>query len=263
MNDLTSFETVLYDAEHGVATISLNRPDRLNAVIEQLYDDVLAAIEVAFADTSVRTIVLTGVGRAFCVGADLKAHGEGTRTPEQKRAYLTKANDVCKRLRTVPKPVIAAVNGYALGAGAEMAISADFVLMKHSAQIGFPEISIGTFLGGGVTHVLPQLVGMTRARELVFTGERIDGEQAATMGLATRSFSDDTFEEGVQTFAALIASKAPASMAFAKEHFGEQRTYDDALDSELDAILACMKTDDWAEGVAAFAEKRPPVFKGQ
>ncbi|MEG3620020.1 enoyl-CoA hydratase-related protein [Magnetovibrio sp. PR-2] len=167
------------------------------------------------------------------------------------------------RLRTLPKPIVAAVNGYALGAGAEMAISADFVLMKHSAQIGFPEVSIGTFLGGGVTHVLPQLVGMARARELVYTGERINGEQAASMGLATRSFSDETYDEGVKAFAKLIASKAPVSMAFAKDHFAELRTYDEAFNSELDAILACMKTDDWAEGVAAFAEKRPPVFKGQ
>ena len=263
MNNANTFETVLYDVTGNVATISLNRPDRLNAVIEQLYDDVLSALDVALYDNDVRAIVLTGAGRAFCVGADLKAHGEGTRTPEQKRAYLTKANDVCKRLRTIPKPIIAAVNGYALGAGAEMAISADFVLMKQSAQIGFPEVSIGTFLGGGVTHVLPQLVGMTRARELIFTGERIDGEQSAAMGLATRSFPDETFEDGVRAFAELIASKAPVSMAFAKDHFAELRSYDHALNSELDAILSCMKTDDWAEGIAAFAEKRPPVFKGQ
>ncbi len=263
MNDLPTFETVLYGAHDGVATIFLNRPERLNAVIEQLYDDVLAALDTARSDPDVRTIVLTGQGRAFCVGADLKAHGEGARTPEQQRDYLTKANDVCRRLRTVPKPVIAAVNGYALGAGAEMAVSADFILVKQSAEIGFPEVSIGTFLGGGVTHVLPKLVGMARAKELVFTGRRINGEAAAAMGLATTFFPDDAFADGVAAFAAEIASKAPVSMALAKEHFTAGRAYEDALESELDGILACMGTDDWAEGVAAFAEKRAPRFKGR
>lgn len=262
MSDLPTFETVIFRVQDGIAEVRLNRPERLNAVIEQLYDDVLAALDAAEAGSDVRVILLSGEGRAFCVGADLKAHGEGGRGDDQKRAYLVKANDVCRRLRMIPKPVIAAVNGYALGAGAEMAVSSDFVIMKQSARIGFPEVSIGTFLGGGVSHILPRLVGLNRARELVFGGARIDGKAAAAMGLATRVLPDDEFEDGVREFATDIAAKAPLSMALAKEHFASGRDYEGALASELDGILKCMGTDDWAEGVKAFAEKRKPVFKG-
>ena len=141
--------TVIYETNGPLATIRLNRPHRLNAVIEALYDEVLAALELAESDKAVRAIIMRGEGRAFCVGADLKEHATNSRTAFEKRQYLIKANNVCARIRSISKPVIAAVNGYALGAGAELAVSADFIIMKNSAQIGFPEISIGTFIGGG------------------------------------------------------------------------------------------------------------------
>jgi Enoyl-CoA hydratase/carnithine racemase len=260
---MPAFETVLYEASGGIAEVRLNRPDRLNAVVEQLYDDVLAAMQAAEADPDVRVVVLTGEGRAFCVGADLKAHAAGERTDLQKRQYLIKANDVCRCIRTLRRPVIAAVNGYALGAGAEMAVASDFILMKETAQIGFPEVSIGTFLGGGITHILPQLVGIAKARELIFTGDRIDGREAAAIGLATKALADDGFMDAVRAFAGKIAAKAPLSMALAKAHLNAARDYETALITELEGIRACMTTQDWREGVAAFAAKRPPVFRGE
>lgn len=264
MSDSPNYETVIYETENGIATIRFNRPHRLNAVIEQLYIDVLGALGRAEADDGVRVVVLTGAGRAFCVGADLKEHGKGERTPLQQRRYLILGNDVCERIYRLKKPVIAAVNGYALGAGAEMSVSSDFVLMKESAKIGFPEISIGTFVGGAITHVLPRIIGLAKAREMVFTGERIDGTAAHAIGLANRVFADDAFADGVAAFARLIASKAPLSMAGAKEHFnnGSSRGYDSALITELEVLRACMTTEDWREGVTAFAEKRTPVFRG-
>lgn len=257
------YQTILYEQKEAIARICLNRPERLNAVIEQLYDDVLAALTIAESDRNVRVIVLTGAERAFCVGADLKAHESGARNDLQKRQYLMKANDVCRALREIPKPVIAAVNGYALGAGAEMAVSSDFILMKQSAEIGFPEISIGTFLGGGVTSILPRLVGLAKARELVFTGERLDGAAAAAIGLVNRALPDDSFDEGVREFAHAIAAKAPLPMALAKTHLNTPKDYETALITELEGIRACMATEDWAEGIAAFAEKRKPIFKGK
>lgn len=261
---MLSYETVLCSSGDGVAEIRLNRPERLNAVIEQLYDEVLAALDAAESDPEVRVVVLTGAGRAFCVGADLKAHAAAHRSDIQKRQYLIKANAVCRRIRALAKPVIAAVNGYALGAGAEMAVAADFMLIKEQARIGFPEVGIGTFLGGGVTHVLPRLVGLAKARELIFTGVRVDGREAAAMGLATRALPDDQFEAGVRAFAAEIAAKAPLSMALAKQHLNAgTRDYDTALVTELEGILACMMTRDWQEGIDAFAEKRAPRFRGE
>ena len=257
------FETILFSVRDGIATIRLNRPHRLNAVIEQLYRDVIAGVDLAESDPEVRAVVITGEGRAFCVGADLKEHGRGERDPLQQRNYLVLGNDVCRRIYTSSKIVIAAVNGYAIGAGAEIAVSSDFILMKDSAELGFPEVSIGTFVGGGVTHLLPRLVGLTKARELIIGGRRVGGREAVAIGLATRSFEDGAFDAGVAEFASSVAGKAPFSLGFAKEHLNDGgRGYQAALGTELEALRACMVTQDWKEGVAAFAEKRKPVFKG-
>lgn len=259
-----NFETIIYKKSGGVAEIRFNRPHRMNAVVKAFYDELQTALNDAEQDISVRAVIMTGEGRAFCVGADMKEHGSGNRTPFQRRQYLRGEQEVCRRIFSLPKPVIAAVNGYALGAGAELAIASDFILMADTAQIGLPEISIGTFLGGGVTHLLPQLVGLVKARELVFLGERIDGTQAHAIGLATRVFPAASFMEDVYAFAARLAEKAPFSMALAKEQLnqGIVRGMDAALVAELEGMTFCTTTKDWQEGVDAFAEKRKPVFTG-
>lgn len=261
---MSKFENVLLTKEGPVAEIRLNRPHRLNAVVEGLYRDVLAALDEIEKDGEVAVVVLTGEGRAFCVGADLKEHGAGKRSDMDKLEYLNLGNDVCERIYKFPKIVIAAVNGFALGAGAEMSCSADFVLMKESAQIGFPEISIGTHVGGAVTEILPRLVGLAKAKELILTGRRIDGTEAVSIGLASRVFPDDGFADGVKEFAALIGSKAPVSMRFAKQHLNDlHQDYGSRLVTEVAALRTCMLTADWQEGVDAFAAKRAPVFKGK
>ncbi|WP_291997633.1 enoyl-CoA hydratase/isomerase family protein [Candidatus Accumulibacter sp. ACC012] len=256
-------ETIIYRSADGIAEIRLNRPERLNAVTQQLYDEVNAALGVAEADRDVRVVLLTGEGRAFCVGADLKAHKAG-RTAFERRQYLLGEQRVCKRLLLLSKPVVAAVNGFALGAGAEMAIASDFIVMAESAQIGLPEVSIGTFLGGGVTYLLPRLVGLAKARELVFLGERIKGEEAVRIGLANRVLPDAGFLDAAREFAARIAGKAPLSMQLAKEqlNMAAERTLDAALTAELEGMTFVGSTHDWREGIDAFAEKRLPVFKG-
>ena len=256
--------TVLYQSNDGIAEIRLNRPQRLNAVTQQLYDDLNAALGRAEADGEVRVVLLTGEGRAFCVGADLKEHKAG-RTAYDRRQYLHGEQIVCKRLMQLSKPVVAAVNGFALRAGAEMAIASDFVLMAASAQIGLPEISIGTFLGGGVTYLLPRLVGLAKARELVFLGERINGEEAVRIGLASRVLPDDGFLDAAREFAGKIAGKAPLSMQLAKKQLNTaaESTLDAALTAELEGMMFVCTTEDWQEGIDAFAEKRSPIFKGR
>jgi len=259
-----AYETIIYSVSGPIAEIRFNRPHRLNAVVTEFYTEVIDALDRAEKDINVRVLVLTGEGRAFCVGADLKEHGAGTRTELEKLEYLILGNDVCERMIKHNKVIIAAVNGFALGAGAEMSCAADFILMKNTAQIGFPEVSIGTHLGGGVTEVLPRLVGLAKAKELIITGRRIDGVEAERIGLATSVFSDECFAVGVAEFAELIATKAPYSMRFAKELLNDMhQDFNARLTSELSALRTCMLTRDWKEGVAAFAEKRNPVFTGK
>lgn len=259
-----SYETLIYNVGDGVAEIRFNRPHRLNAVTATLYRELNLALAEAEADRSVRVLLLTGEGRAFCVGADLKEHKSG-RTAFDRRQYLLGEQQVCKRLLQLGKPVVAAVNGFALGAGAEMAMASDFILMAASAKIGLPEISIGNFLGGGVTWLLPRLVGLAKARELVFLGERIDGAEAVRIGLANRVLADEGFLDESRAFARRIATKAPFSMQLAKEqlNMAAERTLDAALTAELEGMMFVGTTRDWQEGVDAFAEKRDPVFKGE
>lgn len=254
---------VLTTADGPVGTITLNRPDRLNAVNEELYEQAIVALRDADADPGIRAVVLTGSGRAFCVGADLKAHGSGTRTPERQRYYTDLGQRVCEQMQTMSTPVIAAVAGYALGAGAEMAVSSDFLLMADDAQMGFPEASIGTFVGGGVTHRLPRLVGLRKATELLILGDRFTGAQAVEWGLAHQAVPSDSLGGTARKLAETLATKAPLSLAKVKAALYRDDGIEAALRTEPNALLELMGTRDWAEGVSAFAEKRAPHFTGE
>ena len=266
------FETLIYSRESGVGVIRLNRPDRMNAVIEQMYLDLRTVLEQAEKDPETRALILTGSvwkrdkgdKQAFCAGADLKKHAAGERTPFQKREYILLAHDTCRMIYEFPKPIIAAVNGPARGAGSEMALNCDFILMADAASIGFPETSLGTFIGGGVTFHLTRMIGLTKAKELVYTGRILDGQAAASLGLALASYPLEDLMDQAFALARNLAEKAPISMKFAKEQLQKAlcRDLQTALLVEAEAILACMTTRDWQEGIDAFAQKRKPVYKG-
>ena len=164
-----------------------------------------------------------------------------------------------------PKPVIVAVNGPARGAGTEMALNGDFLFMADTATIAFPETGLGTCVGGGATYHLGQIVGMMRARELIFTGRIVDGKEAVSLGLALKSLPVEQLLPESLAFAKLLAEKAPVSMALSKALIrqGPYRDLETVLLAESEAILACMNTEDWQTGIRSFSEKRKPVFKGR
>ena len=268
-----SYGTIIYDREDTTGIIRLNRPDRMNAVNEEMYSELIDVLEQTADDSGVRSLVITGSVRmkdgkqkqAFCAGADLKKHGEGERTQAQKRTYIELAHRATAGIYRYPKPVVAAVNGPARGAGAEMALNCDFVFMAEDATIAFPETGLATFVGGGVTVHLPRMLGIMKAKELVYTGRVINGDEAVSMGLALESMPVDVMMGRVMEFCGLLGEKAPMSMRLARERL--QNSYDLDFDSalalETEGILSCMETEDWREGVRSFAEKRKPVYKGK
>lgn len=267
------FETVIFEKDRNIAILRLHRPERMNAVIEQMYIDINSVLDIVEKDDDIRVMILTGCvwkrekgdKQAFCAGADLKKHSAGDRTPFEKREYIFLAHNTTKRIYEFSKPIIAAVNGPARGAGTEMALNCDFLIMADEATIGFPETSLGTFIGGGVTYHLSQIVGMQKAKELVYTGKILNGKEAVEFGLAYKSFPITSFMDNVISFAETLAEKAPFSMKFAKKLLQKapHLDIDTVITLEAEAILACMTTEDWHEGIKAFLEKRKPVYKGK
>ncbi|WP_217998034.1 enoyl-CoA hydratase/isomerase family protein [Nocardia paucivorans] len=254
---------VLIERRDSTLMVTLNRPERLNAVNEELYRALLGALRTAEDDAQVRCVLLSGAGRAFCVGADMKEHRAGTRTARARQQYVQLGQDVCHRIQTATVPVVAAVHGYALGAGAELAVSSDFLLMTEDARMGFPEVSIGTFVGGGITHRLPRLVGLRRATDLLMLGERFTGTQALDWGLAHAAVPGTALRDTAMRLAERLAGQAPLSLARMKAALYRADPVDIAFRTEPQNLLALMETEDWAEGVAAFAERRTPVFRGK
>ncbi|MER8792475.1 enoyl-CoA hydratase/isomerase family protein [Mesorhizobium sp. M0983] len=243
--------------------IIFNRPERMNAVNEGLYQQTLDALNCADNDPKVRCVILSGNGRAFCAGADLKAHKSGERTPDEREAYIMLGQSVCERIQMMKTPVIAEVHGYALGGGAEIATSADFLVISEDAQLGFPEIAIGTYVGGGVTLRLPMLIGLRNAAKLLLLGDRITGAKCLEIGLATEAPPAHQLKERTAALVERIVRNAPLPMARLKAAINFPPSPDSLFRTEAEDLLAIMETSDWAEGVAAFAERRSPRFEGR
>jgi enoyl-CoA hydratase len=268
-----NFTTIEYLTDGNIGIIRLNRPERMNAVIEEMYLEIQDALKCAHSDDAIRALILTGSvlkkgdvkKQAFCAGADLKRHSSGARNPAQKRKYIMLAHETTQKIYEFPKPTVAAVNGPARGAGTEMAVNCDFIFMAENATMAFPEAGLGTFVGGGVTFHLPRIVGLTTAKELIYLGRIIDGITAVKLGLALECFPVEKLLNESKSFAREIAEKAPISIQFAKKQLQESSGLDieTVLRAEAEAILSCMETEDWHEGVRSFNEKRKPVYKGK
>jgi enoyl-CoA hydratase len=238
-----------------VRCVRLNRPERLNAVSEELYAELEPALLDAAADDATRAVLLAGAGRAFCAGADLKVHAERARGPAERRAYVWAGQRVCRLLQRMPKPVVAAVQGHAIGAGAELALSADVVVCADDAQVRLPEVALGTFVGGGVSQRLPLLVGQLRAKQLLLLGRPLSGAEAADWGLATEAVPPAELEARATALARELADLPVHPVRLAKEALNRAGalTLDEALVYEAEGLLACMGGEAWHAGVEQFA----------
>jgi enoyl-CoA hydratase len=250
----------------AIVEITLNRPDRLNAVSLALYEGLIAELSSAEQDAEVRCVILTGAGRAFCAGADLKAHADaGPPTPETRARYISAAQEANHLIQTMGTPVVAAVNGHAIGAGLELALSSDFMLVAEEAKLRLPEIALGTFVGGGVVYTLAERVGTLKAREILYFGDFFSGRQAAEMGVANLAVPATDLLSIAREWAGRLSAQAPLSLAAAKRLVGPagSLTKDQALEREREVLDQIFGSEDWAEGLAAFHEGRPPRYKGQ
>ncbi len=262
---MTTSDPVLAEREGPVLKLTLNRPDRLNAVSRPLYERLIEELEGADADPDVRCVILTGAGRAFCAGADLKAHADGPPDEFERVRYIDSAQTANELLQGIGKPVVAAVNGAAVGAGLELALSSDLIIVAEGAKLRLPEVALGTFIGGGVAYTLVERVGVAHARELVYFGDFFSGAEAAEMGLVNRAVPAADVSSVAREWAGRLAERAPRSLAAAKRLIGPaaDRTKADVLEAERAALDEIFGTEDWAEGIAAHRDGRPPRYTGR
>lgn len=197
------------DAGDGVRILTLNRPERLNAIVPALLDDLVAALAAADADPAVRAVVLTGAGRAFCSGDDLKEFADQASDPATTRAYIERIQDVTRAMVTGDTPVVGAVRGWAVGGGLEWVINCDFAVAAEGARFFFPEVSWGVFVTGGVTELLPRLVGLKKARELILLGERFTAAEAHAWGLVSKVVPDERLMDEALALARRVAALPP------------------------------------------------------
>ncbi|HDI60622.1 MAG TPA: enoyl-CoA hydratase/isomerase family protein [Desulfobacteraceae bacterium] len=258
-----AYNNLIYEVSDGIATLTFNRPKALNALNRELLNEFTAALEQTAADEAVRVLVLTGAGdKAFVAGADITEIARCT--PLQAKRFAALGQMAISRLQAMDIPVIAAVNGFALGGGTEMALACDFIYASEKARFGLPEITLGIIPGFGGTQRLPRLIGANAAKELIFTGRMIGAEEAARLGIVNRVCPPEGLMEAVLETARTIAAKGRVSLRAAKQAVNRGLDVDLATGCslEVDAFALCLASPDAKEGTGAFLEKRQAVFSG-
>jgi len=258
------FKNALYEKSDGIATITINRPEVLNALNEETISEILLRLEDAKKDKTIRVVVITGAGdRAFSAGADIKMIKD--MDSSKARDVSRVGQRVCDEIEKLGKPVIAAINGYALGGGLELAMACDIRIASENARLGQSEIMRGLIPGWGGTQRLPRFVGKGVAKEMIFTGKMIDAKTAERLGLVNAVVPPDQLKSVVGELAKEIADKPPISIKLAKELINSSLETSlkvgEAREAEAFGIAA--STEDFKEGVAAFLEKRKPKFEGK
>lgn len=268
MSDETThhYKMITYEKVDGVAWITLNSPERYNALVKEMREELKEALEDASKDDEVRAVVIRGAGKAFSAGGDLKAMAEWTPLKAVRELKEMGTAFVIERIiREMPKPVIAAVHGYALGGGFELAMSCDIIIASEDAVFGSPEINVGLMPGSGGTQMLPRHVGEKKAKELVFTGDRITAKELERMGAVNKVVRTGELMDAVDDFLGKIKDKSPVVLAAAKEAINAslELPLNAGIRYEMQVFSQLFSTEDQKEGTRAFLEKRKPRWSGR
>jgi enoyl-CoA hydratase len=257
------YENIIFQVEDGIATITFNRPKTLNALNGDILKELSQALDEISQDENIRVLILTGAGeKAFIAGADINELAAFNAL--ESKHFSEAGHTLMHKLQSLPIPVIAAVNGFALGGGNEIALACDFIYASENAMFGLPEINLGIIPGFGGTQRLPRLIGKNRAKEMIFTGKMIPALEAHAMGMVNKVCSPEQLMDEVVRTAQIMASKGKVSLRAAKQAVNNGMNVDLATGCgiETDAFALCMASPDAREGTLAFLEKRKPDFKG-
>lgn len=261
---MSQFQFLKYEVAQGVATITLNRPDVYNALNDEITFELQDALKTVAKDDAVRVVVLTGEGKAFCSGQDLKAA-----SGDQKRSFMQslykRYNPIIRAMRTLPKPIICKLNGVAAGAGCSIALACDMIIASEEATLIEVFVNIGLVPDSGSSYFLPRLVGMSKAFELCAMGSRVKAAEAQTLGLITKAVPANELDAAVKTYTDYFAHAPTKAIGLIKKMLNKAAT--STLDEMLDYEAYCQEiagsSADYKEGVTAFLEKRKPVFTGK
>ncbi len=262
------FTALIYEVADSIATITLNRPEVLNAMNREMFEELNSLFDALALDLDVRAVLITGSGRGFCSGADLRSLSSGPGAavePAAFKSFMRVINELILKMLRLDRPIIAAVNGPATGAGANIALASDIIFIAREAYISQIFVKRGLVPDFGGLYLLPRYVGLAKAKELLFTGENVDGEEALRLGIANRVLAPDELLPEARAFAKKLASGPTVAIGLAKQgiHRGLESGLDAVLEFESLAQSIIRTTSDAFEAISAFLEKREPDFQGK
>ena len=263
---MANYETIIYEKKNSVAKITLNRPEALNAITRTMFLEIGQALDDAEQDNSVRVVLLTGSGKSFCAGVDMKFSQAELLTLHDKQEFFKLGNKAAvEKMENLSKPVIAAVHGYCLAGGFELMMGADFVIAAEDAVIGDQHVNIALFGGGGCYYRLVLLVGIRKAKEIILLGQQLSGKEAAELGIANRAVPADDLHNAVDKMALELAEKSPVAVRFSKAYINKVGMMDADTRLELAMMYSLVEStsEDAQEGPRAFTEKRKPDYQGK